>query len=268
MDKILEIEIIQKAQLGDEEAFEKLIKKYGKVLLSDIKCKNIWNNMDVEDIYQEVVVKLWKNIRKINPQKGFINYAREVTKNSIIDFYKKASRTKSISYDQTLNNFESQRENSLKDIIADDKENTENIAINELVLFEKCNLLLEILCKNIDPPNQVIAFGLNKLVAQTNKGKVQHIVTELSDKNLYDLLIIFRNEYIKDARIPERKVNEHFKCLFDKLDKTEEGIKIGDKKLKDYFHKKPQDNISQWSNYVIDKVRRYVDENYLDIFKE
>jgi RNA polymerase sigma-70 factor (ECF subfamily) len=85
---------------GEEKALEILIKRYLKPIYG-FSYKYAGNIQEAEDITQEVFVKVWRNIRKFNPQKspapyrtegsgsGFKTWIFSIAKNTAIDFLKK-----------------------------------------------------------------------------------------------------------------------------------------------------------------------------------
>jgi len=70
------------------ESFEVLVKKYLKPIYSFV-YRYVGNSQDAEDITQETFVKVWKNLKKFNPQKSFKTWIFSIAKNSAIDFLRK-----------------------------------------------------------------------------------------------------------------------------------------------------------------------------------
>ena len=95
-DKIL----IEKYFQGDEKSLEILIQNYLKPVYSFV-YRYVGNAGDAEDITQETFVKMWKNLKKFDPQrsrfatlrgrqnKSFKTWIFSIAKNTSIDFLKK-----------------------------------------------------------------------------------------------------------------------------------------------------------------------------------
>jgi RNA polymerase sigma-70 factor (ECF subfamily) len=80
--------LIAQANHGDQKALAQLVKKYLKLVF--YIAKNYINDSDeAEDITQEVFVKIWKNLKKYNPQNSFKSWLVEITKNTCLDWLKK-----------------------------------------------------------------------------------------------------------------------------------------------------------------------------------
>lgn len=73
---------------GDEKSLEILIKRYLKPIYSLI-FKYIGDSQEVEDITQEVFVKVWRNLKKFNRQKSFKTWIFSIAKNTCIDTIRK-----------------------------------------------------------------------------------------------------------------------------------------------------------------------------------
>lgn len=91
MKKLLhtEKELIEKLKNGDSFAFEVLFYKYRN------KVKGFARNMvpaqiDLEEVVQEVFVKVWMKREMIKPDKDFQAYLFSIAKNLILDYLKSA----------------------------------------------------------------------------------------------------------------------------------------------------------------------------------
>ncbi len=74
---------------GDEKSLEILIRRYLKPIFSFV-CRYIGNEREAEDITQEVFVKVWRHLKKFNPDKGsFKTWLFSIAKNAAIDFFKR-----------------------------------------------------------------------------------------------------------------------------------------------------------------------------------
>ncbi len=97
MKEYSDTELVTKYLKGDGASLEFLIKRYLKPIYSFV-YKYVGNAQDVEDITQEVFVKMWRNLKRpilglssgFNPDKGsFKTWIFQIAKNTAIDFLKK-----------------------------------------------------------------------------------------------------------------------------------------------------------------------------------
>ncbi len=81
-------QLIQKAKSGDRSALEMLISRYLSFVYTRafLYVKQV---ADAEDITQEVFVKVWEHLKKIDSSKNFKAWLGEITKNRCLDFLKK-----------------------------------------------------------------------------------------------------------------------------------------------------------------------------------
>lgn len=83
-----EDELVKKAQNGSLKAFEEIVELYqGKVL--NIVYHMIKNQDEVEDIAQEVFIKIYKNIGKFQGKSSFYTWVYRITANTCLDELKK-----------------------------------------------------------------------------------------------------------------------------------------------------------------------------------
>lgn len=88
---ISEKELLLKAKEGNEEAFEEIIKMYQQKVCSTIFFM-IKNENMVEDIAQEVFIKVYKNISKFNEKSSLYTWIYRITMNACIDQIKKEKK--------------------------------------------------------------------------------------------------------------------------------------------------------------------------------
>jgi len=69
-----------------------LYKQYYSKLLAFINSK-VRNIHDAEDILSEVFIKIYKNIEKLDSDEKITSWIYTITRNSIIDFYRKNNKT-------------------------------------------------------------------------------------------------------------------------------------------------------------------------------
>jgi RNA polymerase sigma-70 factor (ECF subfamily) len=73
---------------GDLDSFDMLVKHYLKPVYNFVfRLSN--NKNEANDIVQEVFVKVWKNLKKFNPDKNFKTWILTIARNTTIDWLRK-----------------------------------------------------------------------------------------------------------------------------------------------------------------------------------
>lgn len=88
MDEISDKELVEQYLKGDEKSFEILVKRYLKPIYVFIS-RYLRNRFDIEDIVQEIFLKVWRNINKFDQEKKFKTWIFTIAKNTALDFLKK-----------------------------------------------------------------------------------------------------------------------------------------------------------------------------------
>ena len=88
---ISEKELIRRAKHGDDKAFEEIINLYQNKICSTIYFMMKDDNK-VEDIAQEVFIKVYKNINRFNEQSSLYTWIYRITMNACYDELKKDSK--------------------------------------------------------------------------------------------------------------------------------------------------------------------------------
>lgn len=86
-----EKQLIIKAQEGDTWAFEKLVSKYDRQVLS-LAYKMVGNPEDAQDVYQESLIAVYKALPKFRLESNFFTWFYRITVNNAINFKRKAVR--------------------------------------------------------------------------------------------------------------------------------------------------------------------------------
>ena len=94
-----EINLIKKAQDGNLWAFEMLVKKYDKRVMS-LAMQLLNNVQDAEDVYQEVFTKVYQNINKFQFKSAFFTWLYRIVVNSAISFRNKRKHQQHHSLDE------------------------------------------------------------------------------------------------------------------------------------------------------------------------
>ncbi len=95
-----EIFLIKMSQKGDIGSFETLIKDYKKIAYN-IALKFLRNKEDAEDVSQESLIKVFKNIEKFNMNSSFKTWMYRIVVNSCLDF-KRKKKENIVSVDQPI----------------------------------------------------------------------------------------------------------------------------------------------------------------------
>jgi len=84
-------ELINKAQKGDSLAFEELVFRYDKRVLS-MALKYVQNKDDAKDIYQEVFIRVYKGLQNFQFKSEFSTWLFRITTNVCLTFHAKAKK--------------------------------------------------------------------------------------------------------------------------------------------------------------------------------
>ena len=85
---LTDFELIESCLAGQQEAFQELIARY-KNLVFSIILRQIKNNEEVNDLAQDVFLKIYKNLASYSPEYKFSTWVMRITSNHIIDFHRK-----------------------------------------------------------------------------------------------------------------------------------------------------------------------------------
>ncbi len=138
-------QLMTKYLKGDEKSLEVLIKKYLKPIYN-FTYWYVGHAVCAEDITQEVFIKMWRNLKKFNPQNKFKIWLFTIAKNTCLDYLKKK---KSIAFSELV---KEEDKNLLENII------DEGLLPDEIFtrknLLEKINLAFE----KLPIQSQIILF--------------------------------------------------------------------------------------------------------------
>lgn len=90
-----EHEVLNLLKSGHEKAFDILYEKYSlpvyRRLLRMVKIESI-----AEELTQEIFLKIWERRSAVDPEKSFYAFLVKIAGNKVIDFYRKASRSRQL----------------------------------------------------------------------------------------------------------------------------------------------------------------------------
>ncbi len=121
-----ELILVKKSISGDVDAFEELIKGYKKMAYN-IALRVLRNKEDAEDISQEALIKVFKNIGSFNMKSSFKVWLYRIVMNTCLDFKRKKNIV-TYSIDKPLEN----DENEIMQDIPDNTYNPDIVIQNEL----------------------------------------------------------------------------------------------------------------------------------------
>lgn len=100
VSKLEDYNLIDKAIKGDQPAYERLMKKYYK-LVNNLIYRMIYNKDDVEDLTQEAFIKAFNSLDKFDHQFAFSTWLYKIASNNCIDYLRK-KKLNTISIDKEI----------------------------------------------------------------------------------------------------------------------------------------------------------------------
>jgi RNA polymerase sigma-70 factor (ECF subfamily) len=91
-------ELIQQAQQGDMSAFEQLVHKHDKQVLT-IASRYVTSSEDAKDIYQEVFMRVYGGLKRFRMQSEFSTWLHRITVNVCLTHRARTQRHAHISLD-------------------------------------------------------------------------------------------------------------------------------------------------------------------------
>ena len=76
---------------GDTTAFEELIEKH-QALVAGTVARMLGSNSDVEDIAQQVFIRVWKSARRYVPRAKFTTWLLKITRNLVFNEMRRTKR--------------------------------------------------------------------------------------------------------------------------------------------------------------------------------
>lgn len=102
--KIEDIELIDKALKGNQPAYDRLMKKYFK-LIQNLIQRMIYNKDDVDDLTQEAFIKAFNSLEKFDKEYAFSTWLYKIATNNCIDYLRK-KKLSTFSIDKEINSDE------------------------------------------------------------------------------------------------------------------------------------------------------------------
>src|SRR5438094_7089856 len=86
-----DLRLMQLVGRGDTGAFEQLIEKH-QALVAGAVARMLGSNSDVEDIAQQVFIRLWKSARRYVPPAKVTTWLLKITRNLVFNELRRAKR--------------------------------------------------------------------------------------------------------------------------------------------------------------------------------
>ncbi len=172
---------------GDEKSLEVIIKNYLKPIYNFI-YHFINGRPETEDITQEVFVKVWRHLKKFNPEKSFKTWLYIIARNTAIDFLKKKKHL-------NFSDLETKEENITVDNILVDPEPLPSELFDQKDLAERLSAVMQ----KLSPRNRVILYFF--YYEHFTLQEISEILNEPINtvKSLHRRAIIKLRELLKDA---------------------------------------------------------------------
>jgi RNA polymerase sigma-70 factor (ECF subfamily) len=92
-EKSLDLDLVLKAQRGDEQAFGKLYERWAEKVYRFVFMK-VKSVPVAEDLTSEIFLKCWQKIHQFKPKEGakFSSWAYAIARNVVVDYYRVSSR--------------------------------------------------------------------------------------------------------------------------------------------------------------------------------
>lgn len=145
--QLTENELILKAQKGDAMAFEELIYRYDKMVLR-LALKYAADPDDAKDIYQEVFIRVYRNLPGFQFKSEFSTWLFRITTNMCITYKRKHNKINQVAIDMD-------DETSFISEIAGNEDLSPEVITEKSEFESKINKALESLS-----PNQKMSFLL------------------------------------------------------------------------------------------------------------
>src|SRR5690349_5242953 len=86
-----DLRLMQLVGQGDTHAFEELIEKH-QALVAGTIARMLGSNSDVEDIAQQVFIRVWKSARRYVPRAKFTTWLLKITRNLVFNELRRTKR--------------------------------------------------------------------------------------------------------------------------------------------------------------------------------
>jgi RNA polymerase sigma-70 factor, ECF subfamily len=86
-----DVRLMQLVRAGDTVAFEELVERHQRLVAGTV-ARMLGSNSDVEDIAQQVFVRVWKSAKRYVPRAKFTTWLLKITRNLVFNELRRRSR--------------------------------------------------------------------------------------------------------------------------------------------------------------------------------
>src|SRR5947199_4356955 len=97
-DDAEDVRLMQLVSGGDATALEQLIERH-QALVAGTVARMLGSNSDVEDIAQQVFIRVWKSARRYKPRAKFTTWLLKITRNLVFNELRRTKRRALVSLD-------------------------------------------------------------------------------------------------------------------------------------------------------------------------
>jgi RNA polymerase sigma-70 factor (ECF subfamily) len=90
-DDAEDVRLMRLVARGDTKAFEEVIERH-QALVAGTAARMLGSNSDVEDIAQQVFIRVWKSARRYVPRAKFTTWLLKITRNLVFNELRRAKR--------------------------------------------------------------------------------------------------------------------------------------------------------------------------------
>ena len=172
-------ELVKRVKAGDIDAFEDIIAKYEKRVFGVI-YNMLKNDNDIEDIAQDVFIKVYRNIDKFKGNSSLYTWIYRITTNMCLDYMKKNKSMiyidEKVQLDDSEVDLQLTSKEKLQDELYEEKEMNQklNKAIDKLPDKQKAMIVLrDIKGLSYDEISEILEIKLGTVKSQINRARLK-----------------------------------------------------------------------------------------------
>lgn len=98
-DEIEQEQLVKQCKEGNISSFERLVNQYN-TRVSNIIYQMLGSSSDVDDLAQEVFIKIYQHIKYFKEESKFSTWLYRITVNTVIDYFRKQKHRKTVPLDE------------------------------------------------------------------------------------------------------------------------------------------------------------------------
>ncbi len=99
LDNDRDVFLMQQSGRGDMQAFSELVDRHKDAVVGTVS-KMLGGHGDIEDIAQQVFIRVWKSANAYEPNAKFTTWLFTITRNLVFNESRRLSRKKTVSHDE------------------------------------------------------------------------------------------------------------------------------------------------------------------------